>query len=62
MAEKTGRCREFILAVNWGRAFVTVAVEERRKQVSMYGLSAETKKKMGHCRDSERWPFVEVRL
>ena len=51
MAEKTGRCQEFILAVNGGRAFVTVADAERSKQVSMYGLSAEKEKK-GHCREA----------
>ena len=53
MAEKTDRFREFILAVNSGRAFVTVADVERFKQESMYGLSAGAKKrkKKGHCRE-----------
>ena len=46
VAETTGRCRKFILAVNWERAFVTVASAERfNKQVSMYGLSAGKKKR-----------------
>ena len=35
---------------SWGRALVAVAVEERFKQESMYGLSAGTKKS-GCCRE-----------
>ena len=58
MAEKTGRCREVTLVVNWGRTLVAVALVERFKQVSMYGLSAGTKKKA----IVERWPLLEVRL
>ena len=45
MAKKTGRCREVTLVVNWGHTLVAVAVEEKFKQVSMYGLSVGTKKK-----------------
>ena len=47
---------------SWGRALVAVAVEERFKQESMYGLSAGTKKS-GCCREMvvvERWLLVEV--
>ena len=58
VAETTDRSREFILAVNWERAFVTVANAERFKQVSMFGLSAGKKKKA----IVERWPLLEVRL
>ena len=35
---------------SWGRALVAVAVEERFKQESMYGLSTGTKKS-GCCRE-----------
>ena len=40
-AEKTGRCREVIMAVN---PLLTVAVVKRFKQESIYELSAGTKK------------------
>ena len=39
---------------SWRRALVAVAVVERFKQESMYGLSAETKKS-GRCGGGERF-------
>lgn len=39
----------------WGRAVVDVAVAERVKQESLYGLSAGTKKVA--VVDLERWPL-----
>ena len=39
---------------SWRRALVAVAVVEKFKQESMYGLSAETKKS-GLCRGGERF-------
>ena len=43
---------------SWGRVLVAVAVVERFKQESMYGLSAGTKKVVV----VERWLLVKVRL
>ena len=43
---------------SWGHALVAVAVVERFKQESMYGLSAGTKKVVV----VERWLLVKVRL
>ena len=59
------RCKKWPLSRgygSWGQALVAVAVAvavvERDKQESMYGLSAGTKK----VAVVERWPLVEVRL
>ena len=47
LLKKTGRCWEDILG-SWGHALVVVAVVERFKDESMYGLPAGTKK-TGRC-------------